>query len=163
MCKNMQIEQYNPEKLNLSEFIQVYDIQLILNNELIEKSYFEVYNHDNLYNNLLEDVTANPDDYIDTEEYNDPDDLQDAITDYVLESIPGEIYQYYIISENQLNDLIRYLPNYPILYSDELDIYLLGVGHWGMSWSFFFTEAPRPEHMKNKKYDELLGAATNEL
>lgn len=159
----MQIEEYSPEKLNLTEFIQLYDIQLILNNELIQKSYFEVYNHEDLYNNLLEEVTANPEEYIDTEIYDDPEELQEAITDYVLENIPGEIYQYYIISENQVHYLIKYLPDYPILYSDELDIYLLGVGHCGMSWSFFFTEAPRPGHMKHKKYDELLGAATNEL
>ena len=55
----------------------------------------------------------------------------------------------------------KYLPTYEIFYSDELDLYLLGVGHWGTSWSFFFTEAPRPEHMRIKKYDEILSGTNS--
>lgn len=69
----------------------------------------------------------------------------------------GEIYQYFIIPESEVYYWEKYT-SYPILYDDSTDIYLLGITHYGMSWSFFFTDADRPEYMKIKKYDEILKA-----
>lgn len=155
----MQIEEYKPEVLNLTEFIEAYHIDMILNNDLINKSYFELYNNDEIYNNFLEDVTANPEDYININNLT-PEEVQEEINNYVLENYNYlEVYQYFIVDESDVTRYINKYLNYPIFYSSELDIYLLGITHYGMSWSFFFTEAPRPQHMRIKKYDEILKAA----
>lgn len=198
----MQIEQYKPDNLNLSEFIEHYNIDMILNNDLISKSYFELYNDEEFLNMEIENneyyireellnypgiITSSgtgktwtkyallDDIYTDyyTGEYTllelltmeDPDEaieeLEEAISDYSQEHyLNDEIYQYFIISESDLYSIEKYT-NYPIYYSDELDIYLLGITHWGMSWSFFFTEAPRPQYMRIKKYDEILSGTTS--
>ena len=198
----MQIEQYNPNKLNISEFIEVYHISMILNNDLINKSYFEIYNNEELLNleteNNEEDIREELINYpgvttssstgktwtkyaliddIYTDYYTgnytllelltmeDEDEaleeLETAISDYSQENyLNDEVYQYFIIVESDLRTIEKYT-YYPIYYSDELDIYLLGITHWGMSWTFFFTEAPRPQHMKIKKYDEILSGTTS--
>lgn len=49
------------------------------------------------------------------------------------------IYQYYIISEDSANKLMKHT-NEIILYNDELDMYLLGVTHFGISWSILLTD-----------------------
>ena len=183
----MQIEMYKPDRLNLNEFINHYDIQMILNNTIIKQGSFELYNDDEMleiereintdyikfeiekkdiseYSTLKEIY-----DYYYSQDYtleellkmNTADaleELHEAIYDYSTEHYQdGEIYQYFIVSEYDVERyLLKYLPNYEIFYSEELDVYLLGVGHWGMSWSFFFTQAPRPNHMKIPEYDEIL-------
>ena len=174
----MQIEQYKPDNLNLTEFIDAYRLDMILNNNIISNGEFELYN----YNEMLE---------IEKEEYaseNEAEILEIYYTDYretsggSLEDIKNlidetkeefindhleeieenlylnDIYQYFIINDP---DTWSKYTNYPIYYSDELDIYLLGITHYGTSWSFFFTDAPRPQHMKVKKYDEILSGTTS--
>lgn len=49
------------------------------------------------------------------------------------------IYQYYIISEDSAVRLMKHT-NEIILYNDELDMYLLGVTHFGISWSILLTD-----------------------
>ena len=49
------------------------------------------------------------------------------------------IYQYYIISEYTA-DQLRAHTNEVILYSADLDMYLLGVGHFGTSWDYILTD-----------------------
>ena len=70
----------------------------------------------------------------------------------------NDIYQYFIINDP---DTWNKYTNYPIYYSYDLDMYLLGVTHWGTSWSFFFTDAPRPQHMKIPEYEEILSGTTS--
>lgn len=160
----MQIEEYNPNKLNLTEFLKLYDIDMILNNELINKSYFELYNREQLYNNFYSEVMEAPEYYIYHMEEIDPDDLEKEIDNYILENYDLiDVYQYYIVIDYDVERyLLKYLPGYPIFYSEELELYLLGIPHYGMSWSFFFTEAPRPEHMKIKEYEKILNNAAPE-
>ena len=56
-----------------------------------------------------------------------------------LEDLEGlEIFQYYIVKYNDL-DLIKLL-NEPILYNHELDLYILGVTHWGTGWDYVLTD-----------------------
>lgn len=49
-----------------------------------------------------------------------------------------EIYQYYIIDD----DLAKRLQeiNEIVYYHNELDIYILGVTHWGTSWGYILTD-----------------------
>ena len=181
----MQIEEYKTEYLNLNEFIEFYKIDMILNNELIKTGAFELQDlerhikeeQEDLLQEIKEDIQdgtnytsyyIDDDDRQELEELlkaDELDDLEDlpeyinqALYDKAYENIAyQEIYQYFIISENDLYLFEKYT-NYPVYYNEELDIYLIGITHYGMSWSFIFTEAPRPEFMKIKKYDEILSA-----
>lgn len=56
---------------------------------------------------------------------------------YDLEELT--IYQYYIISEYTAEKLQKHT-NEIILYNAELDMYLLGVGHFGTSWESILTD-----------------------
>lgn len=49
-----------------------------------------------------------------------------------------EVYQYYIIDDYTARQLIRYT-NEIIYYHDKLDIYILGVAHYGTSWDYVLT------------------------
>lgn len=55
------------------------------------------------------------------------------------ESDPGEIFQYYIISDNGAEILKQYT-NEIVFYNSELDMYVWGVTHYGTSWSYVLTE-----------------------
>lgn len=44
-----------------------------------------------------------------------------------------EIYQYFIISERDAERLAEYT-NEIVFYNDDLDIYILGVTHYGTAW-----------------------------
>lgn len=46
-----------------------------------------------------------------------------------------EIYQYYVISERDAERLAEYT-NEIVYYNDVLDVYLLGVTHYGTSWDY---------------------------
>lgn len=153
----MQIEEYNTEYLNLVEFIKLYDLDMIINNELIKTGTFELENHDKLFNDLYDDVTATPEDYIDLSDIETPEELEDVIYDYCSENLETDIYQYYIINPADVTYFNKYT-DYPIYYSEEYDLYLVGITHYGMGWSFFFTTATRPDYMKNKEYDKILAA-----
>ena len=56
---------------------------------------------------------------------------------YDLEELT--IYQYYIISEYTAEKLQKHT-NEIILYNNDLDMYLLGVGHMGTSWDYVLTD-----------------------
>ena len=49
-----------------------------------------------------------------------------------------EIYQYYIINDDLANRLIEI--NQIVYYHNKLDIYILGVTHWGTSWDYVLTD-----------------------
>jgi len=50
-----------------------------------------------------------------------------------------DVYQYYIIGENDAQRLERWT-NELVYYSPSLDMYLLGVTHFGTAWSYVLTE-----------------------
>ena len=49
------------------------------------------------------------------------------------------IYQYFIITKYTANKLLAHT-NEVILYNEGLDIYLLGVTHFGTSWDYVLTD-----------------------
>ena len=60
--------------------------------------------------------------------------------DYLDESkMDAEIFQYYIISSHSAGELQEHT-NEVILYNEGLDIYLLGVTHFGTSWDYVLTD-----------------------
>lgn len=50
-----------------------------------------------------------------------------------------EIYQYYIINDSLANRLINNTHEI-VYYHNKLDIYILGVQHFGTSWSYVLTD-----------------------
>ena len=50
-----------------------------------------------------------------------------------------EIYQYYIIDDDLANRLINYTDEI-VYYNNRLDIYVLGVSHYGTSWGYVLTD-----------------------
>ena len=50
-----------------------------------------------------------------------------------------EIYQYYIINDDTANRLINETDEI-ILYHNRLDLYILGVCHYGTSWRYVLTD-----------------------
>ena len=60
--------------------------------------------------------------------------------DYLDESkMDAKIFQYYIISSHSAGELQEHT-NAVILYNEGLDIYLLGVTHFGTSWDYVLTD-----------------------
>lgn len=161
----MQIEEYNMEVLNLQEFIQVYNIEMILNNRVVQLLNFDLENFEKQLQIETEEVIANIRDYFTAEELQDlgPEAVEEAIESIAFTNVQcQEVYQYYIVSDRDADYFMKYT-SYPVYYSNTADMYLIGITHYGMSWSFFFTTAERPAHMRVKKYDEILTGAGSEI
>lgn len=67
-----------------------------------------------------------------------------------------EIYQYYIIDDDTAKRLINYT-NEIIFYHNRLDIYILGVTHYGTSWSYVLTEFKLVKDDENGYYKAIEG------
>lgn len=94
---------------------------LILNNQIINGAGdFDLYAGDYVeyYDTNGNEISAN-------------EALNMNYSDY--EEICKEFYQYFIISESDAERLATYT-NEVIFYSESLDIYLLGVTHYGTPW-----------------------------
>ena len=149
--------------LNVNEFISHNCLDMILNNDLINKSYFELYNFSEMYDDEWENFMESPDEYLTDEtllaikeSYGVDlsttvpssellnviiDEYEDEIDESInYNALYFEVYQYFIISERDADEYWTKYTSYPVSYSDELDIYLLGITHWGMSWEFFDTK-----------------------
>ncbi|MBO6243786.1 MAG: hypothetical protein J6O41_04380 [Clostridia bacterium] len=151
--------------LNLNDFISYNRLDMILNNDLISNNEFEFYNYDEMVNadiiaiteEVKDDLNNNTDYYLTEiveyyssytmEEIQDlptteaVELLEDAIYDYCDDHIyeSYEIYQYFIIPEQDVEYWTKYT-NYPVLYFYDLDLYQVGITHWGMSWDYFSTQ-----------------------
>lgn len=55
------------------------------------------------------------------------------------ESYYPEVYQTYIISDNGA-EMVKEYTDYPLWYNSDLDMYVLGVTHYGTSWSYVLTD-----------------------
>lgn len=71
-------------------------------------------------------------------------------TDYDEENdIYIDIYQYYIIDDYTARFLKEYTQEI-IFYHNELDIYILGVTHFGTSWNYVLTDIKLEKINENK-------------
>lgn len=93
----------------------------LVNNRLSYKNLF--YNDDSLIlcNNIADDY-----EYLELQSGFNNDD------EYL------EVYQYYIITDNLAKRLIEI--NEIVYYHEKLDIYVLGVTHFGTSWHYVLTD-----------------------
>ena len=72
------------------------------------------------------------------------------------EDYTTEIYQYYIIDENTAKRLLEYTKE-TIYYHNRLDIYILGVTHFGTSWDYVLTEFKLIKDDENGYYKAIKG------
>jgi len=59
----------------------------------------------------------------------------------IEEEDPGEIYQYYIVSDYGA-DLIRDYNVGTLFYCEAVDLYIWGISHYGTSWDYVLTSIP---------------------
>lgn len=94
------------KRLSLTNFLLYYDIDFILNNDIVKHFELEFLN------------------------YNDFEDIEP----YEL-----DIFQYYIINEIDKKLFEKYT-QYPIFYCKELDLYLVGITHYNISFNMVLTQ-----------------------
>lgn len=67
-----------------------------------------------------------------------------------------DIYQYYILDDSDAERLIEHT-NEIIYYNSKLDMYLLGVTHWGTSWECVDSDFKKVYEDENYYYYKLEG------
>lgn len=133
---------YKEKQLNLSEFINHNKLDMILNNNF-DLCEFELYNIDELLEREKDYILENIDDYTDELQIidlEDEDALMDEVFELALDNVYGEqVYQFFIVSEYDVNNYWDKYTTYPIYYNIDLDLFLIGITHYGMSWKYFNT------------------------
>lgn len=126
--------------LNLSDFIKHNSLNMVLNNDIYDCELFELYNFEEIYNITLEDILNDPQSYLDIDDIESQEELEEVASEVAYDSMYDEVYQFYIIPEYEAERYWAKYTNYPIYYSEELEIFLIGITHWGMSWEYFETD-----------------------
>lgn len=158
---------YYYKPLNLNEFINYFKLDMMLNNNLIyiDGLDFELYNYDELYNYIFNDLELKDHEEEIKEIINEeiPNDekieiltalknndketislLNESISNYINEVIDDElyyndVYQYFIIPDTDISLWEKYT-NYPIYEEYNKNIYLVGITHFGISWNRIQTD-----------------------
>ena len=145
--------------LSLSNILRYHDVNMVLCNDILDVDYeMELQNMDYLVD--TDDVKTwiseytNDDFLMDFFDYDDnkhdidnltDDDLQLIKDDYLMDIIDDlnlynyydDIYQYYIIDDHSSDLFIKL--QYPVFYSNALNVYVVGITHYGTSWSYILT------------------------
>lgn len=105
------------DKYTINEWIDKYD------NDYDILNIYEVSNVNELTDNDYKDIDC---DY----HYDIQNDL----------GIYDDVYQYFIIHDNDT----QFFENldYPVYYCDTLDLYVVGITHYGTSWHYILTNVP---------------------
>ena len=123
--------------------------EAVLNNSIME----ELQNH-GFYFEQESGFIDNSDKIEELQEQIDELEAMDEITEEAQEQIDnlqeeldkleneqystGEIYQYFIVSDNGASILKDY--NEIVFYCEAVDMYIWGVTHWGTSWDYVLTD-----------------------
>lgn len=152
-------QERNLGKFSLTNLVQYYDIAMILCNNITSMDidyiscpkYIDDDDVETWVNEYNSELLI--DDY-DVETFNDltDDDIEEIIDNYGDDIINDldlytDIYQWYIIRESDVSLLEN---DYPIYYCDELDLYIVGITHLGVSWDMVYTNVEVPQFMLNE-------------
>lgn len=111
-------------RCNYAQIFRDDDVLLLCNNiRMVDDSIFDNIEGGRLY--WYEDEDGNE---ITEDEFYE-------LEDKGAYEVENEIYQYYLIDCMSAQSLIHHTDNI-IMYSDKLDLYVLGVTHCGTSWSY---------------------------
>lgn len=108
------------------------DDSLLLCNDIVK---VDPYLFDNIENGELYEYYNKDGDEITREEYEELENEGDA----EIEEQMCDIYQYFLINEGLANNLIEHTDNI-VFYSDKLNLYVLGVTHFGTMWDGVATD-----------------------
>jgi hypothetical protein len=101
------------------------------------------YTYEELYNDKLEELKEDYKEEL-KENPNKLEELEsEAETFADNEQYNYEFYQYFIIDLSGYSlELLKELNQHTlqIMYSEKLDVYILGVGHWGTSWDYIGSD-----------------------
>lgn len=151
--------------LSLDNILQYHNVNMVLCNNILDVDCkMELQNMDYLVDtddvktwistctndDFLMDFFDDDDNKHDIDNLTD-DDLQLVKDDYYMDIIDDldlwnyydDIYQYFIIDDCS-SDLFIEL-EYPVFYSNVLNVYVVGITHWGTSWNYILT---------NKTFDD---------
>ena len=152
-------QERNLGKFSLTNLVQYYDIAMILCNNITSMDidyiscpkYIDDDDVETWVNEYNSELLI--DDY-DVETFDDltDDDIEEIIDNYGDDIINDldlytDIYQWYIIRESDVSLLEN---DYPIYYCDELDLYIVGITHLGVSWDMVYTNVEVPQFMLNE-------------
>ena len=119
------LKQLKKERATYKEMVEFCCDSMVLNNYIIQELskkdyYFELFcgNEREFYNEHGEEISE--EEYYNNEEQG--------------EEIYKDIYQYFIINYQDAERLAEYTDEI-VFYNEDLDLYLLGVTHWGTSWA----------------------------
>ena len=152
-------EEKKTGKFSLSNLIQYYNINIILCNNITSMnidciSYPKYIDNDDIQTWINEYNNELLIDNYDVETFDDltDDDIEKIIYNYGDDIINDlglypDVYQWYIIREC---DVFLLKNDYPIYYCDELDLYIVGITHLGMSWDMVYTDVEIPQFMLNE-------------
>ena len=145
--------------LSLSNILRYHDVNMVLCNDILDVDCdMELQNID--YRVDTDDVKtwiseyANDDFLMDFFDYDDnkhdidnltDDDLQLVKDDYLMDIVDDldlydyydDIYQYYIIDDHSSDLFIKL--QYPVFYSNALNVFVVGITHYGTSWNYILT------------------------
>ena len=146
-------------RVSLANYLNFYEIHMILNNSVFDPCEFELYNYNQLIEiekeeikeEYKEEIIYNISEAIrESEIYNLWDDIEEIKEDVLFEFLQDkeeeieervfliDVYQFYIINERDINFLMAL--GYPIYYNYDKDLYLLGVTHLGTGWDYVLTQ-----------------------
>lgn len=143
-------------KFSVANLVQYYDIAMILCNDITKMNidciscpkYIDDDDIETWINEYNSELLI--DDY-DVETFGDltDDDIEEIIDNYsddIMDDLGlyPDVFQWYIIRESDVSLLEN---DYPIYYCDELDLYILGITHCGMSWDMVYTNVEIPQFM----------------
>lgn len=130
IIKGNKITEYEKEhnRLSYKNLIDYCFCDMVLCNNIVEKFNLDLLNNIPSFDTL-------PDD--EKKEYIDEDDYYNQWYD--------ECYQYYIVELNCDEDFIINNTNLLLYYCDDLEVYVLGVDHFGTSWDYILTNAKLDE------------------
>ena len=130
LCNDILDVDYEMELQNMDYLVDTDDVKTWISeyaNDDFLMDFFDYDDNKHDIDNLTDDdLQLVKDDY-----------LMDIIDDLDLYNYYDDIYQYYIIDDHSSDLFIKL--QYPVFYSNALNVYVVGITHYGTSWSYILT------------------------
>ena len=143
--------------LSLSNVLKYHNVNMVLCNDILDvdcemelqnmnylvdtddvKTWISTYTNDDFLMDFFDDDKHDIDNLTDDDLQLVKDDYcMDIINDLELLDYYDDIYQYFIIDDYSSDLFIKL--EYPVFYSSVLNVYVVGITHWGTSWNYILT------------------------
>ena len=129
LCNDILNVDYEMELQNMDYLVDTDDVKTWISTYTNDDFLMDCFDDDNKHDidNLTDDdLQLVKDDY-----------YMDIIDDLDLWNYYDDIYQYYIIDDYSSDLFIKL--EYPVFYSNVLNVYVVGITHYGTSWNYILT------------------------